>query len=108
MPGRISVPTQSVVPFVLEHTPQVLYPFPACRVSHLVSADGHVRIAAAKARYSEAHTGHMVPVGRWRGALSGPFPAAPGPNPPCQFPGNGLSSDYYVSVLRGCRLWMPS
>ena len=49
-----------------------------------------------------------VPVGRWRGALVGPFPAAPGPNPPCQFPGNGLSSDYCVSVLAGCRSWMLS
>ena len=41
-------------------------------------------------------------------SLVDPFPAAPGPNPPCQFPGNGLSSDYYVSVSTGCRLWMPS
>lgn len=31
--------------------------------------------------------------------LISPFPAAPGPNPPCQFPGNGLSSDYDASTV---------
>jgi hypothetical protein len=43
-----------------------------------------------------------APVGRWRGALVGPFPAAPGPNPPCQ-----LSRQRALQwLLRGrvCRL----
>lgn len=44
----------------------------------------------------------FAPVGRWRGTPSGPFPAAPGPNPPCQFPGNGLSSDHHVGRVNDC------
>ena len=38
--------------------------------------------------------------------ISGPFPASPLPNPPCEFPRNGLSSDYAVSDAVGYSAWM--
>lgn len=34
--------------------------------------------------------------------FAGPFPVAPGPNPPCTFQCSGLSGDYFVTVAAGC------
>ena len=45
-------------------------------------------------------------VGTQTRCLVGPFPASPLPNPPCEFPRNGLSSDYVVSDAVGCSVWM--
>ncbi len=49
--------------------------------------------------------------GRPRGEVpagAGPFPRGLPPNPPYEFPRNGLSSDYSVSGVAGRAAWMVS